>query len=350
MAVATNTFQSQGTGGAVGNREDLSDMVNRITPEDTPIYSMIRKERASNTYTEWEVDELADPAANAQAEGDDYSTKTKITPPDRMGNYTQIFRKVFRISGTQEAVKNAGQIEKVRRQAVKKGIEIRKDVEKAITDNNASVSGATRELGGLPSWLKTNVSGLTAANATYGGFDDSSKKTVAVASKSAKSQVLGNMTRDGWDTIMQSIYEEGGNARDVVMAPHLKKAFVEFVSGDAAVAQTRNNVTNGNDNRLISNADYYDGPFGMVRVVPNRVMRGTVLSGAAGSQTFPSGTFVFFLDRSLLCFKWLRKIKRDRENVASNADARDYVIIGEGTLKVVNEKGNGMLAAQKRKT
>ena len=40
MAIVANTFQSTS---AVGNREQLSDVVSRITPEDTPIYSMIGK-------------------------------------------------------------------------------------------------------------------------------------------------------------------------------------------------------------------------------------------------------------------------------------------------------------------
>ena len=38
MAIVTNTFQSTS---AVGNREELSNIVDRITPEDTPIYSAI---------------------------------------------------------------------------------------------------------------------------------------------------------------------------------------------------------------------------------------------------------------------------------------------------------------------
>ena len=41
MATITNTFLSTS---ARGNREELSNVVDRITPEDTPIYSMIEKE------------------------------------------------------------------------------------------------------------------------------------------------------------------------------------------------------------------------------------------------------------------------------------------------------------------
>ena len=51
MAVLNNTFR---TTDAVGNREDLSDVVSRITPEDTPLYSMSGKEKAKSFHPEWE--------------------------------------------------------------------------------------------------------------------------------------------------------------------------------------------------------------------------------------------------------------------------------------------------------
>ncbi len=49
---------------AVGNREELSDVVSRITPEDTPIYSLIEKGKCTTYHPEWETDELAAPGAN----------------------------------------------------------------------------------------------------------------------------------------------------------------------------------------------------------------------------------------------------------------------------------------------
>ena len=112
MAVVTNTFR---TTSAVGNRETLSDVVSRITPEDTPIYSLIEKESFKGTHPEWETDDLAAPADNVQVEGDDY-TFSETTPAVRVGNYTQILRKDGIISGTQDATDNAGSVEQVKYQ------------------------------------------------------------------------------------------------------------------------------------------------------------------------------------------------------------------------------------------
>ena len=346
MAIVTNTFRASG---AVGNREELSDMVNRITPEDTPIYSMIRKESASNVYCEWETDELEDPAENAQAEGDQYSY-TAITPPVRQGNYTQIFRKSFIISNTQQAIRNAGNAEKIKYQSLKKGIAIRKDVEKAITDNQGSASGNTRKLGALPSWIKTNVSGVPTAKGTYGGFASSSKTTAKVQNKAGQTIALATFTKSEMDKVMQSCYVEGANVKDLVLSAPLKEQFVSFMS-DSNVASFRYQTKNGSGNRMVATADIYEGPYGMVRVVPNRVMRGQALgttNTSAGDQTIPSGTLVYLLDRSRLMFKWLRKISRDKD-ITANADAKPYVIIGEGTLKVNNEASQGMMVAQQVK-
>src|SRR3990172_3823492 len=154
MSVVTNTFQSTS---AVGNREELSDVVSRITPEDTPIYSLISKTNFKSTHPEWETDDLAAPADNIQLEGDDY-TFAATTSPTRLGNWTQIMRKDGIITETQEVVDEAGNIQKVKHQKLKKGIELRKDVEFSIVTANASISGATRKSGSLSTWITSNVS------------------------------------------------------------------------------------------------------------------------------------------------------------------------------------------------
>ena len=76
MAVVTNTFVSSS---AVGNREELSDVVSMITPEDTPLYSGMAKVKATSTHPEYETDTLDTPAANAHPEGNEYSFDA-ITP------------------------------------------------------------------------------------------------------------------------------------------------------------------------------------------------------------------------------------------------------------------------------
>ncbi|MBZ7920550.1 DUF5309 domain-containing protein [Ensifer adhaerens] len=322
MAALANTFQ---TTSAKGNREQLSDVVSRITPEDTPIYSLIEKGTTKGVHPEWETDELAAPSANIKTEGDEY-TFGAITPPARLGNYTQILRKDWIISATQEAVENAGNAEKRKYQKLKKGVEIRKDVEFAIVDTNASVGGATREFGSLNTWITSNVSrGATGAN---GGFNSGTGLTVAPTDGTQRA-----FTKPILDSIMQQGYQNGANFRHVSVSPYVKSVFVTFMS-DSNVAPFRYAVSKGGErNTIVATADYYEGPFGTVMIHPNRVQ-------ATGAQQARNA---FFIDPDMLSFLWLRKIQEDKE-VAKTGDADKGVLIGEGTLKVHNEKGLGVAA------
>jgi hypothetical protein len=321
MAALANT---QLTTTSVGNREELSDVINMITPEDTPIYSDISKGKCSSVHPEWEIDELQPPGENIRTEGDEYTFDAGDTP-DRVGNYTQIMRKTGIISETQETVEQAGNANKVKRQKMKRGVELRKDVELAIITNNASVAGATREFGGLPTWIESNVS--RGGSGTNGGFDINTGLTVAAGAGTQRA-----FTKAQMDDVMKQGYESGANFRNVYLSPYVKSVFVTFMS-DSNVAPFRYSVSNGERNSIIANADIYEGPFGKIFVKPNRVMA----ASAAVARN------AFFIDTSMLSFLWLRKIHEDKE-VARTGDAKKFVLIGEGTLKVANEAGIGVVA------
>ena len=89
------------------NREDLTDVVTNISPTQTPITSMIGKTKANATYHEFPEDVLADAAANAHVEGEK-DTAVAAAARTRSGNYTQIMKKGYIVSNTQQAVKTAG--------------------------------------------------------------------------------------------------------------------------------------------------------------------------------------------------------------------------------------------------
>jgi len=321
MAVVTNTFQSTS---AKGNREELSDVVSRITPEDTPIYSMVEKTSFKSVHPEWETDDLAAPAANIQLEGDEY-TFGATTAAARYGTYTQIMRKEGIISGTQDATDNAGGVEQVKYQKLKKAVELRKDVEFAIVDTNAQVAGATREFGSLNTWITSNVSrGATGAN---GGYNSGTGLTAAPTNGTQRA-----FTKAIMDNVMQQGYQNGANFKDLFVSPYVKSVFVTFMS-DTNVASFRYAASSGRNNSIVANADVYEGPFGKIMVHPNRVM-----AGAAGLARN-----AFFVDPEYIKFGWFRKIAEDKE-VAKTGDAKKFVILGEGALKVENEKGLGVAA------
>ncbi len=56
MPQVTNTFE---TYDAVGNREELADKIYQITPEETPMLSLIGRKSVESTHPEWQTDALA---------------------------------------------------------------------------------------------------------------------------------------------------------------------------------------------------------------------------------------------------------------------------------------------------
>src|ERR1051325_4050223 len=105
MALPTNTFT---TYSAAGNREDLSDMIYRVDPTDTPFMTGIEKAKATAVNHEWQTQALAAASgSNQQLEGG-AAVAAPPTPGVRLANICEIARKAPQVSGTQQAVHHAG--------------------------------------------------------------------------------------------------------------------------------------------------------------------------------------------------------------------------------------------------
>ena len=107
-------------------------------------------------------------------EGDEYAF-TAVTPTVRLGNYTQISRKTVVVSGSQQAGNNAGRDSEMALQLAKSSKALKRDMEKALTGNVAKAAGnasTARKLGGMETWISTNVSrgsGSPAGSGAGGG-------------------------------------------------------------------------------------------------------------------------------------------------------------------------------------
>jgi hypothetical protein len=255
MAAITNTYT---TNSSVRNRETLSDLISLITPEETPFLSLIGSESVDGVKPEWNLDALATPSlTNKQAQGEQF-TYAAITPTTRVANYTQIFRKDFIVSKTQEAVSKAGPKSDFNREKLKKGVELKTDIEVTIASNQASVaaSGATAgQMGGLRAWLATNDSMGTGASGGY------SSGLVTVATNGTQRAFTKALLDDG----IQAAYTAGGNPSVLMVSPYLKRVFSSFMS-DANVAANRGAVSGKNQARIYAAADEYLSDFGLITV------------------------------------------------------------------------------------
>ena len=310
MAQPTNTFDSYD---AVGIREDLEDVIYDVSPEETPFYSACAKVKAANTLHEWQTDALRSSASNAHIEGD-ATTATARTATTRQGNYTQIFKNAVVIPDTDEGLKKAGRAAEIAYQMLKTAKEQKLDIEKALFDNNARVAGnstTARELAGAPVWLITNTSfGSGGADATGDGTDARTDGTQAAFSQ----------TR--FDSVMQSIWEQGGNPDSVYLS-----AFQMNVALGFAGNNNQRSTVKAEDERVIKHMDVYVTPWGTVEFIPSRENR---------------SRDVFIMQDDM----WAVGVLRPTKNIAlaKTGDATTRQVTTELTLVCKNEKASGMIA------
>lgn len=159
MAAAASTYTRYTA--ATNVREDLADFISRQDPESTPIISSAGRAKAMQTLHEWSRDGLRAPNAdNAAIDGDDATVSTK-TPPNRIGNYCQIFQDTVSISGRAEVVDKAGKKSEMAYQKAKMYKELQRDMEKMVVSNNVAVLGSgsvAAKATGLGPLIYTNTS------------------------------------------------------------------------------------------------------------------------------------------------------------------------------------------------
>ena len=93
MAAPTNTAR---TTTQVGNREDLSNIISRVAPEETPFTSNIGSAgKAKAIRHEWQTEDLATPVTTGVLEGDD-TTSFEENVTARVSNICQIRKRAMR--------------------------------------------------------------------------------------------------------------------------------------------------------------------------------------------------------------------------------------------------------------
>jgi hypothetical protein len=261
MTIVTNTFT---TFDAKGIREDLSNIITNIAPEETPYMSNIGRESVSNSLFEWQTDTLAAAAANKQLEGDDVSSFDAVVATVRLQNYAQISRKTIVLSATEEVVNKAGRRSELAYQIAKRGSELKRDQEFSMLNGAVAAAGSTsvaRGTASLGAFIKTNVDMQTnGTNPSYTTLPNSARTDGNV--RTFTETILKN--------VIQQVWAAGGTPKILMTGPINKQR----VSGLSGIASARYNL-NGGDRpaTIIGAADIYVSDFGQVQVVPNRFQR-----------------------------------------------------------------------------
>jgi hypothetical protein len=261
MTIVTNTFT---TFDAKGIREDLSNIITNIAPEDVPYQSNIGRESISNSLFEWQTDTLAAAAANKQLVGVDVSSFDAVVATVRLQNYAQISRKTIVLSATEEVVNKAGRRSELAYQIAKRGSELKRDQEFTFLNGAVAAAGSTsvaRGTASLGAFIKTNVDMQTnGVNPSYTTLPNSARTDGNV--RAFTETILKN--------VIQQVWASGGTPKILMVGPVNKQRVSTF----AGIASSRFNIDGGaKPATIIGAADVYVSDFGNVQVVPNRFQR-----------------------------------------------------------------------------
>ena len=310
MAQPTNLYDTFDT---TGIREDLVDVIYNISPEDTPILSAIPRTAAKSTKHEWQLDALATPATNAVIEGDEATTDA-MTATTRAFNYCQISDKVIAVSGTQSAVDAAGRADEMAYQIAKKSKELKKDMEFDLIEPNIQVAGsatAARELGSIPTWIKTNGDAGTSGTLSTGSGTDLPGSGTDRA-----------LTEAILKTVIKEVYSSGGDMDMLVCPPSVKQVISGFNANTTRFCPA-------GDKTEYAAIDVYSSDFGDLRIVPNRVMATT------------DAKDVFVIQRDMLATAYLRDFMVQDLSKTGDSDKKQLLV--EYTLEVRNEAAHGII-------
>lgn len=308
MSLPTNTFA---TYDAIGNREDLSDVIYRIDPTDTPFISGIEREKATAVKHEWQTQALAAvDTSNAVLEGDDAVTDA-ATPTVRLDNICQISDKVARVSGTQQAVEHAGRDDEMAYQEMLKGLELKRDMESILCGTNqaknAGGTGTARKTASVLSWIKSNTnksgSDPSAADGT-GTRTDGTQRAFTEAQLKA---------------VLQSAWTNGGKPDTIMVGGFNKQVFSTF-TGRATPQE------DAKSKKIVASVDVYESDFGTLKVVANR---------------FSRSRDALVLQMDMWAVAYLPGRKMVSIPLAKTGDSERRQILSEYCLVARNEKASG---------
>lgn len=303
MAAPANTYASTA---AIGNREDLTDVIYRISPTTTPFMSLCSKAKATNTLHEWQTQDLAAPGSNAQLEGDD-AAAVVVTPTVRLNNRTQISTKTVIVSGTQQAMNPAGRKDELGYQMSLKSLELKRDMEFGLTQNNVTAV-TPRQTRGLVGWMGDNVdAGVSYVAPNY------------VTNVAQTDGTQAAFTEARLKNVLQKQFTAGGMPDTILLPPLAKQTFSTF-TGNA----TR--IDSSSDAKLYAAVDVYVSDFGQIKAVPSRFQR-------------TRDVFVLQSDKWALAF--LRSF--NTVPLAKTGDAEKREIIVEYALECRAPKANGAI-------
>ncbi len=293
MAIAT-------TYNTAGDREDLTNALTILTPEDCPKTSTFAKATvAFNMLQEWQMDTLQPVSFAGVVEGADVSSFTdQVAQRARVGNRVQDFSRTWAVSRNQLASDPAGVTNEMANSKTKAAREMKRDIESMIgSDNDLQVGtglvpSKTRALG---KWINTSP-----------GSDVPAIYTTPTASISTATS--GALTESGFNDVYQSIFQQVGGRRSYTLyaGPTLKRTISKFQRNGSGTTATQVYLVNqdATQHQIDLNVTIYEGDFHSVIIMPD-MFNGLVDGANPGVVTAQQQNRGYVIDPDLVGISYM---------------------------------------------
>jgi hypothetical protein len=245
---------------AVGVREDLAPLIYRIDPDDCPLVSAIPSVDAKQVLTEWILQELNPATDNAQPEGFT-AVMQPVIKPIRLNNVCQIMARTVGVSDTLRVVDVVGGEDEYTRQKILRGLEIKRDLELAITSPLIRTITDPRHMSGLPTYC---LNGKRGAGGTMPVGDGSNAGTAGTPY---------DLDLNTIQVAMQSAWNFGGKPNLALMSGNIKLYFATLSQGGTNNAIVAQNIVQASprESMTIQGAiDVFRTDFGSLQLCADR--------------------------------------------------------------------------------
>lgn len=294
------------TGVGVQSREDLIDFITNISPDETPVLSLLERVPANGIKHEWLEDTYRTATTAGAVDGNEFGAETQAAPTRRF-NYTQTVQQFYAVSGSMQAADNVG--------GSWTGYNMRKALREIALDAEVSLitgvlvgpgnATTSRKMGGISQWLRI-VSGGTIEVVTAGEAMDETN--------------VGDL--------LQRIYNAGsGLANTIIASPTLKRT----ISGFTQATRIHHDGGVSDPRMIVRNVQKYESDFGTCDVFASRYI--TVANEPHG----------YAINRMYFRTAWLRP--PTQQLLAKTGDSDKIMVQAELTLEVLSSKAGGKWAS-----
>jgi hypothetical protein len=280
-------------------REDLLELIGNVTPDETPLATMLKTSKATNTLHEWAEDYITPPTSVTFAAEGAAATYAALTPPARRRNITAILEETFRVSGTEREVTQVGGDPMAYQSG--KALKLWKMKQEYALINGTLVSGVSGTARGMDGLVNVITS-------LY---------TNRLSGTSLSETEFQDMHQDSWTA--------GGNENsfDLVLVPFgLKRKIDGFTAGATKYVDQ-------SDKKLTQPVAIYETSAGVARIMQHRYV--------PSAATTPGPRFIGIKEDKYRVAYLRNPFK---EMLAKDGDRDNGHIIGEFTLEYLAERSS----------